>query len=116
MLALIALALQVVLTFGHVHLGGLGGSSHRVIAGQASLAHPAAASSGANPKRRRLLRDLRVDFSGVERIRASAAATTCPREFSADRASLQCRTTARRTVAARFPIARSARGLKLRSC
>src|SRR6516162_9309587 len=36
MLALIALALQVVLTFGHVH----GGSSHRVIAGQASLAHP----------------------------------------------------------------------------
>jgi hypothetical protein len=39
MLALIALALQVVLTFGHVHLRGLGGSSHRVIAGQASLAH-----------------------------------------------------------------------------
>ena len=38
MLALIALALQVVLTFGHVHLRGLGGSSHRVIA--ASLAHP----------------------------------------------------------------------------
>jgi len=37
-LALIALALQVVLTFGHVHLRGLGGSSHRVIA--ASLAHP----------------------------------------------------------------------------
>jgi hypothetical protein len=40
MLALIALALQVVLTFGHVHLRGHGGSSHRVIAGQASLAHP----------------------------------------------------------------------------
>ena len=40
MLALIALALQVVLTFGHVHLRGPGGSSHRVIAGQASLAHP----------------------------------------------------------------------------
>ena len=38
MLALIALALQLVLTFGHVHLRGLGGSSHRVIA--ASLAHP----------------------------------------------------------------------------
>ena len=39
MLALIALALQVVLAFGHVHLRG-GGSPHRVIAGQASLAHP----------------------------------------------------------------------------
>jgi len=40
MLALIALALQVVLTFGHVHLRGPGGSSHRIVAGQASLAHP----------------------------------------------------------------------------
>ena len=40
MLALIALALQLVLAFGHVHLRGPGGSSHRVIAGQASLAHP----------------------------------------------------------------------------
>jgi hypothetical protein len=40
MLALIALALQLVLTFGHVHLRGLGGSSHRIIARQASLAHP----------------------------------------------------------------------------
>jgi hypothetical protein len=40
MLAVIALALQLVLTFGHVHLRGLVGSSHRVIAGQASLAHP----------------------------------------------------------------------------
>jgi hypothetical protein len=40
MLALIALALQLVLTFCHVHLRGLGGSSHRIIAGQASLAHP----------------------------------------------------------------------------
>ena len=40
MLALIALALQVVLAFGHVHLRGFGGSPHRVIAGQASLAHP----------------------------------------------------------------------------
>src|SRR6516225_7627567 len=40
MLALIALALQLVLTFGHVHLRGAGGSSLRIIAGQASLAHP----------------------------------------------------------------------------
>jgi len=40
MLALIALALQVVLAFGHVHLRGPGGSLHRVIVGQASLAHP----------------------------------------------------------------------------
>jgi hypothetical protein len=38
-LALIALALQIVLTFGHVHLHGLSGISHRVAAGQASLAH-----------------------------------------------------------------------------
>jgi hypothetical protein len=38
-LALIALALQIVLTFGHVHLHGLSGSSRRVVAGQASLAH-----------------------------------------------------------------------------
>ena len=40
MLALIALALQVVLAFGHVHLRGFGGNPHHVIAGQASLAHP----------------------------------------------------------------------------
>jgi len=40
MLALIALALQVVLAFGHVHLRGPGGSSQRIVAGQASLAHP----------------------------------------------------------------------------
>jgi hypothetical protein len=39
-LALIALALQIVLTFGHVHLHGLSGSSHRVVAGRASLAPP----------------------------------------------------------------------------
>jgi hypothetical protein len=40
MLALIALVLQVVLAFGHVHLRGLGGSSNSIIVGQASLAHP----------------------------------------------------------------------------
>jgi hypothetical protein len=39
MLALIALALQIVFTFGHVHLHGLGGSSHIAIAGQVSLPH-----------------------------------------------------------------------------
>jgi hypothetical protein len=39
-LAFIALALQIVLTFGHVHLHGLSGSPHRVVAGQASLARP----------------------------------------------------------------------------
>jgi hypothetical protein len=39
-LALIALVLQVALTFGHVHLHGLSGSSPRILAGQASLAHP----------------------------------------------------------------------------
>jgi hypothetical protein len=36
--ALIALALQIVLAFGHVHLRGLSGNSHPAIAGQASLA------------------------------------------------------------------------------
>src|SRR5215472_5770922 len=40
LLALIALVLQVALTFGHVHLHGLSGSSPRIAAGQASLAHP----------------------------------------------------------------------------
>jgi hypothetical protein len=39
-LALVALALQIVLTFGHVHLRGLGGNSPTIIARQASLAHP----------------------------------------------------------------------------
>jgi hypothetical protein len=48
-LALIALALQVVLTFGHVHLRGLGGSSHRIIARQASLAHPPLQAPGRIP-------------------------------------------------------------------
>lgn len=37
-LALIALALQIVLAFGHVHLRGLSASSHPVVAEQASLA------------------------------------------------------------------------------
>ena len=38
-LALIALALQIALTFGHVHLRGLSGSSHAPIAEQVKLAH-----------------------------------------------------------------------------
>jgi hypothetical protein len=38
-LALIALALQIVLAFGHVHLRGLGGGSRFAIARQAPLAH-----------------------------------------------------------------------------
>ena len=38
-LALIALALQIVLTFGHVHLRGLAGDSHAAIAQQVKLAH-----------------------------------------------------------------------------
>ena len=37
-LALIAVALQIVIAFGHVHLYGLRGSSHPIVAGQASLA------------------------------------------------------------------------------
>jgi hypothetical protein len=39
-LALIALALQIAIAFGHVHLHGLRGSSHPIAAAQASLAHP----------------------------------------------------------------------------
>jgi hypothetical protein len=38
-LALIALALQIAITFGHVHLHGLNGNSHAPIAKQARLAH-----------------------------------------------------------------------------
>jgi hypothetical protein len=48
-LALIALALQVVLAFGHVHLRGLSGNSHAVIAGQALLAHPPLQAPPQNP-------------------------------------------------------------------
>ena len=47
-LALIALALQIVLTFGHVHLHGASGSSHRVV-GQATLAHPPLQSPAQSP-------------------------------------------------------------------
>jgi hypothetical protein len=38
-LAVIALALQIALTFGHVHLRGLAGGSHGLIAEQFRLAH-----------------------------------------------------------------------------
>ena len=38
-LALIALALQIALTFGHVHLRGQAGGSHGLIAEQVRLAH-----------------------------------------------------------------------------
>lgn len=38
-LALIALALQIALSFGHVHLRGPNGSSHAAIAEQVRLAH-----------------------------------------------------------------------------
>ena len=38
-LALIALALQIALTFGHVHLRGLPGDSHAAVAKQVRLAH-----------------------------------------------------------------------------
>ena len=39
MLALIALALQIALTFGHLHLRALAGDSHAAIAQQVRLAH-----------------------------------------------------------------------------
>jgi hypothetical protein len=48
-LALIALALQIALTFGHVHLRGLSGSLHPVVAAQASLAHPPLQHPAQNP-------------------------------------------------------------------
>ena len=109
-LALIALALQIALTFGHVHLRGLAGGSQRAIAEQIRLAHAPPQAPTQNPRRqRRLLRDLRVDFFGIERFRA-AAATACPCEFPAGRALAQCRQLSRTTAAACFPIARSAHG------
>ena len=39
-LALIALALQIALTFGHVHVRGVAGGSHGALAEQVRLAHP----------------------------------------------------------------------------
>jgi hypothetical protein len=48
-LALIALALQIVLAFGHVHLRGLGAIPHPVVAGQASLAHSPQQTPAQNP-------------------------------------------------------------------
>src|SRR5262249_40244990 len=114
-LALIALVLQVALTFGHVHLHGLSGSSPRIVAGQASLAHPPLQPPAQTPS----------DNDDYCAICASiflassafgAAATACPGEFPTGRALAQWRKLSRATAAARFPIARSAHGLKLRSC
>ena len=48
-LALIALALQIALTFGHVHLRGLSGNSHAVAAEQARRAHPSQQAPAQNP-------------------------------------------------------------------
>ena len=48
-LALIALALQIALTFGHVHLRGLSGNSHAVAAEQARRAHTPQQAPARNP-------------------------------------------------------------------
>ena len=48
-LALIALALQIALTFGHVHLRGLSGNSHAVAAEQARRAHASQQAPAQNP-------------------------------------------------------------------
>ena len=48
-LALIALALQIALTFGHVHLRGLAGGSQRAIAEQIRLAHAPPQAPTQNP-------------------------------------------------------------------
>ncbi len=47
-LALIALALQIAVAFGHVHLHGLSGSAHAAIAKQATLAHAPAQTPAQN--------------------------------------------------------------------
>ncbi len=46
--ALMALALQIALTFGHVHLHGLSGSAHATIAKQVRLAHTPAPTPAQN--------------------------------------------------------------------
>jgi hypothetical protein len=48
-LALIALALQIVLAFGHVHLRGLSGNSHAVATEQAWRAHTSQQAPAQNP-------------------------------------------------------------------
>ena len=48
-LALIALALQIVLAFGHVHLRGLSGNSHAVAAEQVRHAHASQQAPAQNP-------------------------------------------------------------------
>jgi hypothetical protein len=48
-LALIALALQIALTFSHVHLRGLAGGSQRAIAEQVRLAHLPPQAPAQNP-------------------------------------------------------------------
>ena len=48
-LALTALALQIALTFGHVHLRGLPGGSQRAIAEQIRLAHAPPQAPTQNP-------------------------------------------------------------------
>jgi hypothetical protein len=48
-LALIALAVQIVLAFGHVHLRGLSGNSQAVAAEQARRAHTAQQPPAQNP-------------------------------------------------------------------
>ncbi len=48
-LALIALALQIALTFGHVHLRGLSGNSQTAAAKQARRAHTSQQAPAQNP-------------------------------------------------------------------
>jgi hypothetical protein len=48
-LALIALALQIALTFGHVHLRGLAGGWHAALAGQASFAQAPSQAPAQSP-------------------------------------------------------------------
>jgi hypothetical protein len=48
-LALIAVALQIVLAFGHVHLRGLSSNSHAVAAEQARRAHTSQQAPAQNP-------------------------------------------------------------------
>ena len=110
-LALAALALQIALSFGHVHLDGVIRAAPRAaIAGTHSvaLAQNAPQLPAQNPGRRRLLRHLCLDLPGLELVRIRAAETAGAGRIRPHRTFFQHRTRHRRAAAFRFPIARSA--------
>ena len=114
-LALIALALQIAVAFSHVHLHALAQSPH-ASAQRAALADAKSRAPAQIP----------ADNDDYCAICASIFLTSSafapappqllvPANFHRVRALLPCREPPRRTAAARFPLTRSARGLRLRS-